>query len=89
MTGITFTHSDNTTPCNTYITQLVEVSSDGGTTWFSSGKAYTDLLASANTDFAFVLAPLTDTFDPTPASPFNYSRKVRVSAKNPYSNQAV
>lgn len=48
VTGLTFTHSDNTSPCNTYHTKLVEVSADNGATWFSTGRTYTDLLASDN-----------------------------------------
>jgi hypothetical protein len=77
MTAITFTHTDNTAPCNTYHTKLVEVSSDG-TNWYSSGRTYTDLLASDNQDFAFILAPLTDVYDTGTA---DYTRRVRISVK--------
>lgn len=86
LSAITYSHSDNTAPCNTYHTLLVQVSADGGSTWHSSGSVYSDLLASGNTDFALALAPKTSTFD---AGTTDYTRKVRLSVKSTYATQAA
>lgn len=83
---ITFTHSDNTSPCNTYHTKIVEVSADGGTSWYSSGSTYSDLMSSANDDFKLVMEPKTTTFD---SGTTDYTRLVRVSVKAPYATQAA
>jgi len=85
-TGVSFTHSINTAPCNTYHSTLVEVSADGGTNWFSSGATYTDLLTSANNDFTLVLEPKVATFD---AGTTDFTRKIRLSVKATYASQAV
>ena len=82
--GITFSHSEGA-PCNTYATKLVEVSADGGSTWHSSGSIYSNLLSSANNEFAFVLEPKQAAFDSGAA---DYTRKVRISVKAPYSTHA-
>lgn len=82
LTAATFTHSINSSPCNTYHTQIVEVSDDGGTNWHSSGTVYTDLLASENTVFALEFKPKASVFD---SGTTDRTRKVRISVYNPYS----
>jgi hypothetical protein len=79
--GITFSHSLGS-PCSNYATKLVEVSDDNGVTWHSTGSVYSNLISSTNDDFNFVLEPKTSVFD---SGTTDYSRKVRVSVKAPYS----
>jgi len=84
-TVVTYAHS-NSANCGSYHTTLVEVSADGGTTWYSNNYVYTDLLANMNTDFNLVLKPQTYRFD---SGTTDYTRKIRISVKSTYGSQAV
>jgi hypothetical protein len=84
--AITYSLSDNTNPCSGYVTVLVQVSSDGGTTWFSTGNVYSNLLSSENTNLNLILAPATSAFD---SGTTNYSRLVKVSVKSRYGSQVA
>lgn len=71
-----------TTISSCALTYLVEVSSDGGTSYSSSGTTYSELISTANTVLAFGLAPATSAFD---SGTTDRTRKVRVTVQSPYS----